>query len=748
MKNFYKTLCKGVCIYVFSFFICKFTFAQNAISFSANNLNEAMQTVTASFSVNAEKQCITGNSFVISNTSSASAGTNYFWDFGDGTTSTETAPTKIYNRSGNFRIHLEVRNGNDFAFVEKFINVMPKPNVSFNTLTGTLNGKSFTYISSSTIESGSMYYYWDLGNGTNSTLINPTVTYATPGNYNVKLIVTSDFGCRDSVAQVINNGISNCITPTAAFTVNNESQCKNGNKFVFTNASDVSSGNLNYTWNFGDGTTSTETNPTKIFNTVGDYTVTLSVINNSNGTCSTTVSKTVSVVGTVAAFVANPVSEQCFKNNFFNFTNESSSSTSGLTYKWNLGDGTTSTETNPTHSYANAGTYTATLIASTSGNSCADTISWPIKVYASPIASFSVANAQQCKNKNFSFTNTSTINSGGVNYSWFFGDGNSSIELNPSHLYGTLGTHTVTLIATSNNGCSDTTTKQIATNEIEAAFVINPVSVQCFKNNAFVFTNESHASTSGLQYDWDLSGGVTATNTNPSRSYNTPGTYNIRLIAKTPSNGCADTIFHSLTIHPSPTVDFNSNMISYTNNTLTVNLNSNAAVSSGTINYAWNFGDGESSIQANPTHVFSNNVATRIVSLKVGTNNGCYETITKTISMVNGVATVNSSNNSFVNPNNPSNNGDIGGISVYPNPAQNFVQMSVRNNQPNNNTVSVKIVDFSGRIVSQTTQSAASGNATTVVTMNVQNLVNGNYFVEAVDASGKRIATNTLVKVK
>jgi len=74
--------------------------------------------VTASFSVNAAKQCITGNSFVLTNNSSAAAGTGYFWDFGDGTTSTEANPIKVYSRSGNFRIHLEVRNGSDYAFVE------------------------------------------------------------------------------------------------------------------------------------------------------------------------------------------------------------------------------------------------------------------------------------------------------------------------------------------------------------------------------------------------------------------------------------------------------------------------------------------------------------------------------------------------------------------------------------------------------------------------------------------------------
>jgi len=265
-----------------------------------------------------------------------------------------------------------------------------------------------------------------------------------------------------------------------------------------------------------------------------------------------------------------------------------------------------------------------------------------------------------------------------------------------------------------------------------------------FKNNAFIFTNSSHASASGLQYDWDLSGGVTASNQNPSRSFNTAGTYNIRLIAKTPSNGCADTVYHSLTVNPSPTVDFTSSLTSYTNSNLTVNLTSSASVVSGSLNYAWNFGDGQSSVNAHPTHVYGNNVSGRTISLTVTTDKGCSETVTKNISMVDGVS--RSINNSFVSSNNSntSSGSDAGGINVYPNPAQNFVQIRVQNQQ-NNNSISVRIVDFNGRVVVQRTEPASGGN-TTVITMNIQNINAGNYFVEAVNANGIRMASHSLIK--
>jgi PKD repeat protein len=178
-----------------------YSFQADAQSSSLNETASLNPTsVYASFSINANNQCLVGNRYVMANNSSSGT---YAWDFGDGTTSTEANPSHVYTQAGNFRIHLDVRNGNDYAFSEVFINVMPKPNVDFKILNGTLNGKSFTFISTSTIQSGSMYYWWNLGDGNTSTLVNPTETYATSGNYHVTLIVTSDYGCKDSIQKTV-----------------------------------------------------------------------------------------------------------------------------------------------------------------------------------------------------------------------------------------------------------------------------------------------------------------------------------------------------------------------------------------------------------------------------------------------------------------------------------------------------------------------------------------------------------------
>ncbi|MDE3235450.1 MAG: PKD domain-containing protein [Bacteroidota bacterium] len=695
-------------------------------------------TLTASFTINASKQCLKGNSFALNNQSSTGTGITYFWDFGDGTSSTDANPVKSYSYAGNFRIHLEVRNGNDYSFVEKFIDVMPVPEVDFKTLSGTLNGQSFTYISTSTIQSGSMNYYWDLGNNTSSTLINPTVTYASAGNYTVKLKVTSDFGCADSVTKVTAYN-TDCVPPTASFSVNGTQQCKKNNQFIFTNASS-GNGNLSYHWDFGDGTTSEDANPMKTFDQTGVYAVKLTVTSSAGSGCSSTSNQTVEVSGSTAAFVVNPTSLQCFSGNHFIFTNESSAH-GAYSFNWDLGDGTTSSEINPERTYAAPGTYTARLVVRMAGDVCNDTLYKTLTVYPSPTAAFSVNNNSQClKNNAFAFTNQSAISSGNMNYVWMFGEGvNSSTDNNPTYSYSNNGKYNVKLIVSSDHGCKDSATQVVNIDAAKAAFVINPASIQCFKNNSFVFTNESSSTNSSLHYNWDLSGGITSTQVNPTRTFNTPGTYTIQLIVSATNNSCKDTLVKSLVVNPSPVADFSSRMISYSDNSITLSFNNNSSITSGNIHYEWNFGDGQVSSFLAPSHAFANNAVSTVVKLKAISDHGCEVSVSKVVSLINGQQVRGSMST------NPSSTPTDVHISTYPNPAVSFAQINVQTTTTQLGMVLVKVADRNGRILFEKTQ-AANSNTQAIITIATQNLVPGTYFVEVFNGNGQRIGSNILVK--
>ena len=762
MKKLYSHAIKPICILVFLLpFVLNNAIAQTAFSLDNNittTFNVTNQgTVTASFVVNAEKQCLVANNFVFTNGSTTSSGTTYNWDFGDGSSTTDGNPTKFFTKAGNYKVHLEVRNGSDFAFVEKFVTVMPTPQVSFNTITGTLNGNSFTFISSSTIESGSMNYFWDLGDATYSSLINPTKTYTAPGNYNVKLLVISDFGCKDSIVKIISYGtiptppvtppippvtppippLVVCVLPTTTFSINNDNQCKKNNSFEFTNGTTVTAGTLSYAWDFGDGTVSNLTSTSKIYAASGSYQVKLVATNSLAGGCSSFITKTIMVISPDAGFTINPTTLQCFKNNYFTFDNTSHSSFNGLQYQWDLAEGTTSTSVNPTKSYATAGTYAIRLIATAAGTVCKDTIYKSLIVFPSPTAAFTVSNS--CNNNTPTrFTNTTAISGDAVNYEWFFGNGNSSVSVNPTEMYTTNGSYTVKLIASSAHGCIDSVKQIINLEKATAAFTINSTSLQCLKDNNFTFTNQSHATASDLNYQWNLAEGNNSTTTSPVKSYTNAGIYNVRLIAKIGNIGCADTLVKSLTVYPMPVANFATALITATGFSSNIQFNNISTVSSGNNNYAWFFTDGTSSIATSLSHQFASIPTTQIVKLIATTNNGCVDSISKNVSLLNGVSSViiNGAINNLSAA--PTDN-----VTVYPNPVISVAQVNVAT--LGNQLIIVTVSDYNGRVVFQTRQT--TNNTNTMVSINLQRFVPGTYLIDARSISGVRLGSQIITKV-
>lgn len=717
-----------------------------------NNINPSeFININAAFSVNAESECLQGNNFSFVNNSTTGSSVSYSWDFGDGTTSTEANPTHTYSTAGNFKIHLDVRSGNDYAFAEKFINVMPTPHVDFNILSGTLNGKSFTFISSSTIQSGSMNYFWNLGNGNTSTLINPTETYQTSGNYEVKLIVTSDFGCKDSISKIVNYA-TDCNLPTAAFTVNTTNQCKNNNRFIFTNQSSVIGGQLAYSWDFGDGTTSSELNPTKTYNNLGNYQVTLTVKNKA-GDCAATANQTINVVGVNAAFVADPVSLQCFSNNKFEMTNESSASTSGLQYEWNFGDGTTSTASNPTKSYSSVGTYSITLIASTANSVCTDTIKHPVTIYPSATANFSINTSAQCKTSgNFILTNNSTpANAVTTNYTWDFGDGTFSSETNPTKVYANGGKYNITLTATTegNGNCTTTAVKTVTVGSFKADFVADPVSLQCFKGNHFNFTNESTASQGNtVTYQWSLGEGTISSEVYPSKSYSTTGDFAVKLVAFENPSGCIDSITKNISVYASPLAGFYTELAHSTANTTDIKFTGTSSIKEGTIHYEWIFGDGTYGGGDNTTHTYLNSTATNTVQLiATSWEHACSDTATRFLSVATGISSGNSFIASTSINSTSDNNGGTSNITIntFPNPVQSNLQLNFAT--PNTTKLQIRIVDIYGRIVLLQPENVIANCANYGTSVNVKNLTKGTYSIQILNENGGVIGRNTIMKI-
>lgn len=195
------------------------------------------------------------------------------------------------------------------------------------------------------------------------------------GTYQV--IGSNSIGCKDTATVTV----TNYPQPAPAFTVNASTQCVNGNSFVFTNTSGISSGSMTYQWSFGDNTTSTETAPAKVYSAAGTYIVKL-VVTSNNG-CKDSVTQSITVNPKPAPGFTVSNNTQCLSGNNFAFTNTSTITAGTISYQWSFGDNSSSTATDPAHTYTAAGTYSVKLVV-TSNNGCKDSVMQNVTVNPPP----------------------------------------------------------------------------------------------------------------------------------------------------------------------------------------------------------------------------------------------------------------------------------------------------------------------------------------------------------------------------
>jgi PKD repeat protein len=378
--------------------------------------------------------------------------TQWKWDLGNGTISFLQHPSVTYFNSGQYNIKLVVHDANGDSSViikSQYITVYAAPTVAF---TGTPLTGCFplpvNFTDQSTPGNGTIVsWQWDFGDGASSSIQNPSHTYTASGNYNVTLRLTNSFGCVKVLAKSQYIKISSGVH--ADFSNSNPAACSTPVNINFQNLS-TGTGTLSYQWRFGDGGTSTAINPTHTYNTAGSYTVQLITI--SSVGCRDTITKTNLInIGTISAAFTN--APNVCVNVPLSFTN--TSSPAPVASAWDFGDATTSTQTNPVKVYTAPGVYTIQLIADFGG--CFDTAYSTVTVLDKPVANFINSNSFSCKAPlTVSFTDASA---NANNYSWDFGDGNTSAQQNPTHTYTAAGIYDVTFIVTNRDGCADTLRK-------------------------------------------------------------------------------------------------------------------------------------------------------------------------------------------------------------------------------------------------------------------------------------------------
>ena len=404
-------------------------------------------------------------------TGSSENATDSEWNFGDGTdNSTEKNPKHTFLTEGNFNVVLTAINGtvNNSTSTTITVSKAPEPSVVpvANFTSNISEGNApLTVQFNNTHADNSTTWNWDFGDGSYSTEPNPIHTYSAPGNYTVSLRATNTNGVNPKNATLI--AYKKPVLPVADFDTGDV----HGGYSPFTMSfKDLSKNATGWYWDFGDGATSAEQNPTHTFYNnelvsymtleypSANYLVTLTAINE-NGTDNKSQDVTI--------YAEMPYSEAMFdctpeeKNPLsVQFTDHSDSTTDMVMFwNWDFGDGTTSREQNPVHTYQSPGNYTVTLIATGEWSQSTTSKVVSIVELRAPVADFSASPIPGVKSLKVKFTDMSTDYPS--SWYWDFGDGSTLTAQNPAHIYSSAGNYTVNLTVSNGKGADSKLTKII-----------------------------------------------------------------------------------------------------------------------------------------------------------------------------------------------------------------------------------------------------------------------------------------------
>lgn len=520
------------------------------------------------------------------------------WNFGDGGTSTALNPQHTYAQAGNYTVTLTVSGncGTDVATQQVVIG--PFTPVADFGATPTVGCAPLSVAFADLSTNGPTAWAWSLQGGSPSfsTLQNPTVSYANPGSYNVQLTAANAAGNDQDFESAF---ITVLESPVAGF-----DPTIDGPEALFVNTSTGS--NVTYAWNFGDGQTSDEQNPLHIYAAAGTYNVNLSVTN----TCGTS---TYSQVITIASFLPSAnfstnITAGCAPLTVA-YTDQSTGQPTSYLWTFNGGNPATSNLTNPVVTYNSPGTYAAILTVGNTWGINELSQNDLITVNGPPASAFSFS----INGNMVSFTNNST---NATDYGWLFNDGsgNTSTAIHPSYDFPGPGTYNVTLNAT--NACGTTSySADVTISAVAPTAAFSTGAAQGCSPLQVQFTDLS--ANAPTAWSWSFPGGTPATSTqqNPLVTYATPGVYGATLIASNSAGMSEAAQAGIITVLGAPQSSFTAAVTD-----LTVSF-TNASIGTGTLTYAWTFGDSGTSTEANPVHTFAEN-GTYTVLLVVTDNCG------------------------------------------------------------------------------------------------------------------------------
>ena len=556
----------------------------------------------------------------------SSGAQSYLWDFGDGSPKNgiETPVHTFLNNETYveaYEVVLAVENEyNCTDTARSYITVFPNLNIQFKAVPEEgCNPLRVDFVA----DPGAYAYRWDFGDGDvfDGTSVNSHL-YETNSNvneeFNVSLLTTSIFGCRDTAEVQIEVKPS----PVASFDMDKNEGCSP----LVVKFNNTSTDIALSTWKFDNGDIFNIPSNGSIsyeFDNNGfapDWSTVKLIVENDAG-CMDSVEHNIQVFPEVGASIV-PSDPGCSPHMAL-FPNET---TGGRTFEWNYGDGAISSSFMGTHQYEYEGdvekTYDVSMVA-TSIYGCKDTAWTTVTIWPTPLADFAPDPVEQYMPLSTFNFNNKTLGLGWT-YEWDFGDGNSSIETSPVHEYGKSGTFKITLKV---NGelCSDSFSDEVVVHPMKPEIHYGPDAEGCPPLKV-EFINDTEGA---AEYLWEFGDGNSSNVEDPVHVYNKPGEYTVRLTAyaedATVDNSVAEDV--RIIVYETPLAYFSVDPIFVKLPGPPIKFTDES--SDDVVSWTWDFGDENASSEQNPYHEYTSE-GTFHVTLDVVNDKGCTASYTKT----------------------------------------------------------------------------------------------------------------------
>jgi PKD repeat protein len=479
---------------------------------------------------------------------------------------------------------------------------------------------------------------WTFGDGTSSSAFNPTHTFANYGIYNV---------CLRVIKRNSNGTLSNCVSEIchldtveyfcnlqAYFTTTSYDTAAVNTNMQFNNESFGYNVNDSITWNFGDGSAvSHAINPNHIYTTSGIYNVCVRVKRNTTlagvPPCISEYCRQIVITGLPCNLIANFTwyrDSLVTIPNSYHFTNTTTALAATDSIRWTFGDGASSNQLNPTHNYTNAGTYNVCLrvikrnsngvLSNCTSEKCYTIVIAPINTCT--LQSYFTSVADSLQQNIIYFTNQSIGFASSDSITWIFGDGTTSNQINPTHIYTMAGTYTVCLrIKKNNTAAGSTPCISVYCNVVVITLPCNLTanftwfrdSVPTVALNTYHFTNASTPLAANDSILWTFGDGTSSNQVNPIHVYANAGTYNVclRVIKRDPAGvltTCVSEKCYIIIVPQACNIIANYTWQADVANYKRINFtNTTGAPTAATA--LWNFGDGTTATTWNVAHIYA-----------------------------------------------------------------------------------------------------------------------------------------------